>query len=106
MMNDYLFLYEGGQMPETPAQKTKVMKAWDAWFHKIGKAMKDGGNPFTGKTKTIGSEGKVSHRAKSKANGYSIVRAKSLDAAVAIAKGCPVVKEGGKVTVYETFKIM
>jgi hypothetical protein len=30
----------------------------------------------------------------------------SLDAAVAMAQGCPILESGGQVTMYETFKAM
>jgi hypothetical protein len=36
----------------------------------------------------------------------SIIKADSLDAAVAMAKGCPVLQGGAKITVYETFSVM
>ena len=39
-------------------------------------------------------------------SGYSIVQADSLDAAVALAKGCPVLAGGATVLVSETFPAM
>ena len=38
--------------------------------------------------------------------GYSILKADSLDAAVALAKGCPVLAGGAAVVVSETFPVM
>jgi hypothetical protein len=35
------------------------------------------------------------------ATGYSILTADSLNAATEIARGCPLLKSGGKITVYE-----
>ena len=64
-----------------------------------------GGNPFTPAAKTIGSDGSVSDGGPS-ASGYSIVTADSLDDAVDKAKGCPVLKGGASITVYETFAVM
>ncbi len=40
------------------------------------------------------------------ATGYSIFKADSLNAAVAMAKGCPVLQGGGQISVYETFNVM
>ena len=37
---------------------------------------------------------------------YSIISADSLDAAVDLAKGCPVLQGGATTTVYETFAVM
>ncbi|HVH62680.1 MAG TPA: hypothetical protein VNA65_03665 [Candidatus Dormibacteraeota bacterium] len=41
-----------------------------------------------------------------RASGYSIVEASSIDAATKLAKGCPVIKGGAQIAVYETFNVM
>jgi len=102
---DYLLLYSGGRMPETDAERGQVMKAWDEWFHSLGGALKDGGNPFSGQSKTIDTDGSVSNGGGS-ASGYSVITAESLDEAVGKAKGCPVLQGGAKIAVYETFNAM
>ena len=38
--------------------------------------------------------------------GYTILKANSLDAAAALAKGCPVLHGGGQISVFETFNVM
>jgi hypothetical protein len=40
------------------------------------------------------------------ASGYSIIAADSLDEAVAMARGCPVLQGGAKIVVLETFNVM
>ena len=106
-MANYVLLYSGGGMPETPAEQATVMQAWTAWFGQLGSALVDGGNPFTGQAKTIANNGSVSDGAGDKtASGYSIIQADSLDAAVELAKGCPVLLGGAQITVFETFQVM
>ncbi len=106
-MTTFLLLYSGGSMPETEAEQHAVLKEWETWFGKLGSNLVDGGNPFTPMAKSIASDGKVSAGpVGGMASGYSIIKADSLDAAVAIAKGCPVLKGGAKITVYETFNAM
>ena len=106
-MANFVLLYSGGGMAETPAEQEAVMQAWGAWFGKIGSALVDGGNPFTPVAKTISKGGKVSDGpVGALASGYSIVKADSLDAAVELAKGCPVLTSGGQISVYETFPAM
>ena len=39
-------------------------------------------------------------------SGYSLLEAESLDAAVTIAKGCPVLLGGATIEVAETFDVM
>jgi hypothetical protein len=106
MANTYLLLYSGGKMPETPAEQKSVMDAWGAWFGQYGEAIADGGNPFTQASKTISADGSVSDGAQASASGYTLIKADSLDKAVKIAKGCPVLLGGAKISVYETFDAM
>jgi hypothetical protein len=106
-MNKYVLLYSGGSMPESGADMEKVTKAWAAWFAKLGKAAVDTGDPFTPKAKTVMSDGSVADGpVGGMASGYSIVEADSLDAAVKMAKGCPVLQSGAKISVFETFHAM
>ena len=104
-MTDYLLLYSGGSMPETEEEQKTVMDAWNTWMRQLGSSLKDGGNPFTPASKTISNDGSVSDGGGS-ASGYSIISADSLDAAIDMAKGCPVLQGGADITVYETFAVM
>ncbi len=106
-MADFVLLYTGGGMPETEEEQAAVTQAWTDWYERIGSSLKDGGNPFTPVAKTVASDGSVSDgEAGPLHSGYTIVQADSLDAAVEIAKGSPVLAGGGSVTVYETFEVM
>jgi len=103
-MANYVLLYHGGGMPESPEEGAKVMEAWTAWFGQLGDALVDGGNP-AGKARTIAANGSVSDDATSP-SGYSIIKAGSLDEAVALAQGCPVLHGGASVQVVETYAAM
>lgn len=103
-MANYVLVYHGGSMPESPEEGAKVMQAWTDWFGTIGDALVDGGNPAS-RTKTIAANGSVSDDAGGP-SGYSIIKADSIDAAVAIAKGCPVLAGGASIQVVETFEAM
>ena len=106
-MANYLLLYHGGSMPETEAEQKAVIDDWTAWYTKLGAAVVDPGNPFTPMAKSIASDGKVSDGpAGSMASGYTVIKADSLDAAAAMAKNCPVLKSGAKISIFETFNVM
>ncbi len=105
-MAKYLLLYTGGSMPETEAAQAEVMKAWDGWFHQLGSALADGGNPFSGAVKSIARDGAVGEKVAAPATGYSILEADSLDAATTLAKGCPVLQGGAAISIFETFEVM
>lgn len=104
-MANYLLVYHGGTgMPESETEQAAIMQAWGAWFGGLGEAVVDGGAP-TAQSKTI-NNGSVSDGAgATPLTGYSILAADSLDTAVTMAKGCPVLEGGGTVNVYETVDI-
>ena len=102
MANNYLLVYHGGEMPGTPEEGAKALETWNAWFATLGDAVVDGGNPV-GQVRTIGNNGTISNGALNPASGYSVIKADSLDAAVALAKGCPILNGGrGSIEVGET----
>ena len=103
----YVLVYYGGGMPEGAAAQARVMKQWGVWFGKLGPAMVDGGNPMSGAVNKISADGTVKKGPIGKrATGYSIIEAPSLDKATKMAKGCPILKSGGDIAVYETFNAM
>ena len=104
MSSNYVLVYHGGGMPDSPEEGARVMQAWTAWFAKLGDAVVDGGNPAS-KTRTISAGGQVSDDA-SGPSGYSIIKADSLDQAVELAKGCPVLQGGASIQVVETLAVM
>jgi len=106
MSNSYLLLYNGGKMPETDGERKTTMDAWNAWFAKHGPAITDAGNPFSSEARTISPEGKVTTGAHAAASGYTVIKADSIDKALEIAKGCPVLLGGASVSVFETFDVM
>ena len=104
-MANYLLVYRGGSMPERKEEQDQVMTAWTAWFGKLGGALVDGGNPAS-QTKVVSKDGSVSAGGPDSPTGYSIIKADDMDAAVNLAKGCPVFVGGATVDVVETFAVM
>lgn len=107
MTTKYLLLYSGGKMPETETEQKQVLDAWNQWMGKLGKALIDGGDPFTPKAKSVMTDGSIKDGpVNGMASGYSIIEADSLDAAVKMAKDCPVLLGGAKISVFETLHVM
>ena len=100
-MAKFLFLYWGddSRSMRTPEELQASMEKWGAW---IGAAMQQGWmlDPGDG----LKPEGRVVKpsvvtdgpfvEAKEMVGGYSIVEAASIDAAAALAKGCPGLQTG------------
>jgi hypothetical protein len=70
--------------------------AWRSWFEGMGGNLVDLGQPVV-RTTALGNHDGATTRL----GGYSLVTADDLDAAVAIAKGCPALSHGGGVDVGE-----
>jgi hypothetical protein len=98
-MSKYVLVYQGGAMAETEAAQQEAMAAWGTWFASLGAAVVDGGAPF-GPSAAVGGGA-----SRTGLTGYSILDAASLDAAVTLAAGCPIVADGGSVDVYETIDV-
>ena len=104
-MSNYLLLYHGGSRSEDPAQQAKDMQAWTDWFAQLGSALVDGGNPAS-QTHEIKADGSVSPLNGGAPTGYSIIKADSIDAAVSLAKGSPLLQGNGSIQVVETVDAM
>lgn len=103
-MAKFVFAYHGGGMPESPEEGAKVMAAWQAWMAGLGSAIVDGGAPVSA-SKTVSSSGVEDDGGSNPLTGYSVIEAASYDAAVAHAKGCPILDSGGTVEVAETMEM-
>jgi len=103
-MPKFIFAYHGGSMPDTPEEGAKVMAAWTAWYGEMGAAVADGGAPC-GPSKTVTTAGVENNGGSNPLSGYTTVNADTMDAAVALAKGCPILDAGGSVEVCECMEM-
>ncbi len=104
-MANFVFLYCGGRgVSADEAERDAQYAQWGQWFGQLGEAIVDGG-AATGSAKTVGPGGTVQAGGSRSISGYSIVSADSLDSAVELAKGCPVLGIGGSVDVYEAITL-
>ncbi len=99
-MANYLLVYYGGKMETDPKKAAKAMEVWMKWFKDNGKNVVDMGAP-TKPGKTISSTGIKTGVIGEAVTGYSIIKADSLDAAVALAKTNPQIAASGQIAVYE-----
>ena len=97
-MTKFIFAYHGGKMPDTPEEGEKVMAAWNKWYEDMGSKVADPGAPV-GKSKTVSAGGVADNGGANPLSGWTVVSADSVDAAVALAKGCPILTAGGSVEI-------
>lgn len=103
-MPKFLYIYHGGGMPETEDAQQQAMAAWGAWMEGLGAALVDGGAPV-GMSMTVGADGVADNGGSNPASGYSMVEADSQAAAAEMAKGCPIIADGGSVEVAEIMEM-
>ena len=82
------------RVPSGYAPHAGTAAEWQAWFGGLGPALVDVGHAVT----DYASLGEVGGSG-SRVVGYSVVSADDMDAALAIAKGCPALQAGGGVEV-------
>ena len=104
-MPQFLFVYHGGHTPTDPAEIKAAMAAWGAWFQDMEDALDIPGNPV-GQSHTVSADGVVDNGGANPASGFTVIKAESVEAAIEIAKGCPMVANGsGSVEVAEVHEI-
>ncbi len=102
-MNKYLFVVYGPSS-ENEAERDAGMAAMAGWYRSMGTALVDPGAPFMG-SRTVSESGVDDGAIGPHASGYNIVQAESLAAAVDLANGCPLLKHGRRITVFETLSM-
>jgi hypothetical protein len=103
---DNLLLFRGGVDPKdlTREQLQEVMSSWFVWMGqlkrerhlKLGHPLDDGGTMLSGRK---GKRVKPFRDNKDAVGGYLLIQAANLSQASSIAKGCPILNNGGSVEV-------
>jgi hypothetical protein len=91
-MPTYVFTYRSNK---SYTGSPDDMEKWTAWFEELGTAVANIGNPVFDR-KTVGNTG-----TDTVLGGFSLIEADDLEAAVTLAKGSPVLQNGGGVEVGE-----
>jgi hypothetical protein len=100
-MPTFLITYHGAvEMPPSPEAREQMMSAFMTWAGSVGDDMMDPGSPL-GPSKVVTSEGEANGKATGEVSGYTIIKADSLDAAVAAVRSHPFLGRGGTLQVSE-----
>ena len=81
-MKKFLFIYNASNDADSE-------NAWMTWFTSIGQSVVDMGNPFDGGKIVTAAGAKDITEWSDFVGGYSLVNAVDMDAAIALASGCP-----------------
>ena len=89
-MPTFLFSY---RVPRDYQPGAETGRSWQAWFESLGSSRIDTGHAVVA-TQTLGNLD-----AQTRLGGYSMVTAEDIDAAAALARGCPALQLGGGVEI-------
>jgi hypothetical protein len=103
-MPNYIIAYRGGKKPESPEAGAKHMAKWKAWIGGLGDAAVNPGTPL-GKSKIVSAEGVSDNAGPNAMQGFSVVKADSMESALEIAKACPTLDLGGTLEVAEMMEM-
>lgn len=108
-MKEFVLIFRNSNTPAdapSPEQMQQVMTDWMNWFGSIAaqnKLANNGNRLSASSAKTVKPGNTVSDgpytEIKEFIQGYIIVKTSDIDDAVDLAKGCPILKEGGNVEV-------
>ena len=105
-MANFMLIFRNGDLTGgSPEQMQQYMQKWAVWFEGLtkwgsrgqGAPLEPSGKVVRGGRRTV-SDGPFAE-SKDLVGGYAIVEAKDLDAAVEIARGCPIYETNGAVEV-------
>jgi hypothetical protein len=106
-MKEFIMVYRNASMGDfkpTPEQIQAVEKQWTDWFAgiaaqgKLGDGIRPGPEGKSVKPGNVVTDGPYAEL-KEILMGVTVVKADSIDEAVELAKGCPILKVGGNVEV-------
>ena len=107
-MKDFIMLFHSEPSPNmdpSPEEMQAELKKWEEWMGAIGAKgkLKNPGEALGYDGKTLHGDGTVTDgpyvEVKEFVGGFIIVSTDTIDEALALAEGCPVLANGGKVEV-------
>ena len=93
-----MIAYYGGKQPNSKEEGMVQLEKWKEWVKGIGEDVINSGTPLKG-TKVITSNGVQDENDPNAMQGFAVVKAESIEAAVEIAKLDPILDMGGTIRV-------
>jgi hypothetical protein len=103
-MKQFVLVYLGGTQPSSKEDASKHYSKYVAWITSLGDAVVVPTIPLKD-TSTVSPDGRISEGGASTMSGFSIIKADSMEAALAIAQNCPFLEIGGSLEVSEMMQM-
>lgn len=99
-MTQFVFVYLGGNQPSSHEEAHQHFTKYMEWLKSLGDAVVSPTIPLKD-THTVSSSGTVQEGGSSAMSGFSVVKAETMEEALAMAKSCPFLEIGGSLEVSE-----
>ncbi|KPJ94938.1 MAG: hypothetical protein AMJ55_05210 [Gammaproteobacteria bacterium SG8_15] len=103
-MKQFVFVYLGGNQPSSPEEANKHFAKYMEWLTSLGDSVVIPTIPLKD-TSTVSPDGAIREGGSSAMSGFSIIKADSIEAALAIAQACPFLEIGGSLEVSEMMQM-
>ena len=103
-MTNFMIAYHGGNQPTSKEEGMAQMNKWKAWVGGLGDAIVNPGTPLPN-SKIITSTGVEEDTDPNSMKGFAVVKAASMEAAIAIAQSDPFLDNGGTIRVSQMMEM-
>jgi hypothetical protein len=103
-MKQFVLVYLGGNHPTDPVEANQHMDKYMEWLASLGESIVVPMIPLKDTT-TVRSTGEVEEGGSSAMSGFTILKADSMEAVLAIARTCPFLDIGGSLEVSELMQM-
>ena len=97
-MTNFMIAYYGGNQPSSEEEGMAQMTKWKAWVEGLGDTIVNPGTPLP-ISKIVTSSRVEDDKDPNSMKGFAVVKAESIEAAVAIAQSDPFLENGGTIRV-------
>lgn len=103
-MPSFMIAYYGGSRPNSKEEGISQMERWKAWIEGLGETVVNPGTPLS-ISKIVTSSSVQDDNDPNSMNGFAVIKAESIDAAIEIAKADPFLDTDGKIRVSQMMEM-
>ncbi len=103
-MPNFMIAYHGGNQPSTKEEGMAQMEKWKAWIQGLGESIINPGTPLP-LSKIVTPQGIADDQDPNSMKGFAVVKADSMEAALAIAQTDPFLENGGSIRVSQMMEM-
>jgi hypothetical protein len=98
VMPSFMIAYHGGDQPKSKEEGMEQMAKWKTWLEGLGEAVVNPGTPLTA-TKVVTSQSVLDEDSPDALEGFAVVRADNIEAAIEIAQADPFLSTNGTIRI-------